>query len=62
VEWLEWFTKYENTKPVGLVIFFAVFCFILIYVYGNKERGKELESHKDLLFQDDSELESKEPK
>jgi cbb3-type cytochrome oxidase subunit 3 len=53
MEWLMWFTKFENTKPVSLVIFFSLFCGVLIYLYGNKQRGQQLESFKNIPLQDD---------
>lgn len=53
MEWLLWFTKFENTKPLSLVIFFVVFCGILVYVYGSRKRGKRLEEHKHIPLQDD---------
>lgn len=53
MEWLLWFTHFENTKPVALVIFFVLFCAIVIYVYGDKERGQQLESYKNIPLQDD---------
>ncbi len=51
--WLEWFAHPENTKPIGLLIFFILFCLILVYVYGNRQRGERLESHKDIPFLDE---------
>jgi hypothetical protein len=30
-DWLLWFTRYENSKVVALVLFFCVFCGIFIY-------------------------------
>ncbi len=53
MEWLLWFTKFENTKPLSLVIFFTVFCGILIYLFGSKRRGRALESYKNIPLQDD---------
>lgn len=53
MEWLMWFTHFENTKPLALIIFFTVFCGILFYVYGNKKRGKRLESYKNMPFLDE---------
>lgn len=53
MEWLMWFTSFENTKPLSLVIFFTVFCGILLYVYGSRERGEKLESYKNIPLQDD---------
>lgn len=53
MEWLMWFTRFENTKPLALVIFFTVFCLILLYLYGSRRRGGELESRKHIPFQDE---------
>lgn len=53
MEWMLWFTRFENTKPLSLVIFFLVFCGILFYVFGSKKRGERLESHKNIPLQDD---------
>lgn len=53
MEWLMWFTKFENTKPVSLVIFFVVFCGIIFYLYGDKKRGTQLEENAAIPLQDD---------
>ncbi len=53
MEWLMWFSKPENTKPLALIIFFVTFIGIVIYVYGSKKRGKQLESYRDIPFLDD---------
>ncbi len=53
MEWLMWFTKFENTKPLSLVIFFAVFCGIIFYLYGDKKRGSQLEDHASIPLQED---------
>lgn len=53
MEWLLWFTKFENTKPLTLTIFFVVFCGILWYVFGSKQRGERLESYKNMPFHED---------
>lgn len=54
MEWLNWFSRPENTKPLALLIFFVTFVGIVLYVYGSKKRSKRLESYKDIPFQDDS--------
>ena len=51
LEFFMWFTKFENTKPVSLVIFFTTFCIILYYVFGSKQRGIELETYKNIPLQ-----------
>ncbi|HEY8353775.1 MAG TPA: cbb3-type cytochrome c oxidase subunit 3 [Methylophilaceae bacterium] len=52
-ELLLWFTSFENTKPLALLIFFTVFCGILFYVYGSRKRGERLESYKNIPIEDD---------
>jgi cbb3-type cytochrome oxidase subunit 3 len=54
MEWLMWFTQFENTKPLALVIFFTVFCGILFYVYGSRSRGNRLESYKNMPLLDEN--------
>ena len=53
MEWLMWFSKPENTKPLALIIFFVTFIGIVIYVYGSKKRGKQIESYRNIPFLDD---------
>jgi len=53
MEWLQWFSKPENTKPVALIIFFVTFVGIVLYVYGNRKRSQRLESYKNMPFQDE---------
>jgi cbb3-type cytochrome oxidase subunit 3 len=53
MEWLLWFSRPENTKPLALIIFFVTFIGIVIYVYGSKKRSKRLESYRDIPFLDD---------
>ena len=55
MDWLLWFTRYENTKPLSLLIFFTVFCGVLVYAYGSRKRGKRLEEHKNIPLEDDDE-------
>lgn len=54
MEWLLWFSKPENTKPVALIIFFVTFIGILLYVYGNRKRSGRLESYRDIPFLDET--------
>ena len=54
MEWLMWFSRPENTKPLALVIFVVTFIGIVLYVYGNRKRGQRLESYRDIPFQDDA--------
>jgi cbb3-type cytochrome oxidase subunit 3 len=58
MELLLWFTKFENTKPVSLVIFFTLFCGVVFYLYGSKERGEMLEQFKQIPLLDELATES----
>ena len=53
MEWLMWFSKPENTKPLALIIFFFTFVGIVVYVYGSKKRSEKLESYRNIPFLDD---------
>ncbi len=55
MDWLMWFSKPENTKPLGLIIFFVTFIGIVIYVYGSKKRGEQIETYRDIPFLGDQE-------
>ena len=55
MEWLLWFSKPENTKPVALVIFLVTFVGIMLYVYGNRKRSDRLESYRNIPFADEPE-------
>ncbi len=52
-EWLLWFTRFENSKILALLLFFFTFCGILLYVYTGKKRSRRLESYKYIPLQDD---------
>jgi len=52
-DWFLWFTRFENSKVVALLLFFTSFCAILIYLYTDKKRAKRLESYKYMPLQDD---------
>ena len=52
-EWVLWFSRFENSKIVALLLFFVTFCGILIYVYTGKKRSQRLESYKYIPLQDD---------
>jgi len=56
---MEWFAHPENTKPLGLIIFFVTFCLILVWAYGSRKRGRKLEEYKNIPFLDDDELKDK---
>ena len=51
-EWLLWFSRFENTKILALLLFFVTFCGILIYVYTGEQRSRRLESYKYIPLQD----------
>lgn len=53
MQFLDWFTHFENTKPLSLVIFFLLFCGVLIYLFGNRQRGETLEMHKHIPLLDE---------
>lgn len=53
MEWLLWFSRPENTKPLALIIFFVTFVGIVVYVYGSKKRSEKLESYRNIPFLDD---------
>lgn len=48
-----WLTNPSNAKSLALVIFFVTFVAIVLWVYGSKQRGKKLESYKNIPFLDD---------
>ena len=50
---MQWFADPQNTKPLGLLIFFITFCLIVLWVYGSRKRGEKLEEHKHIPFLDD---------
>jgi cbb3-type cytochrome oxidase subunit 3 len=50
---MDWFAHPENTKPLGLLIFFVTFCAIVLWVYGSRKRSEKLEEHKNIPFLDD---------
>jgi cbb3-type cytochrome oxidase subunit 3 len=52
-DWLMWFTRMDNSKPLALVLFFGAFCGILIYVFSGKRRAERLESYKYIPLLDD---------
>jgi len=53
LDWIEWLTKMENTKPLALVIFFITFVAIVLYVFTGKKRKARFESYKNIPFQDE---------
>ena len=52
-DWLMWFTRMDNSKPLALILFFGAFCGVLIYVFADKRRAQRLESYKNIPFDDD---------
>ena len=53
VDWLGWIARLENSKVVAVVLFFIVFCLILVYVYTGRNRSERLESYKYIPLDDD---------
>ena len=53
LDWLNWIAQLENSKTVALVLFFVVFCLILLYVYTGRKRSARLESYKYIPLDDD---------
>lgn len=49
----EWFTRLENSKIFALILFFSVFCIIVLYLYSSSKRGERLEEYKNIPFQDE---------
>ncbi|MCB1877139.1 MAG: cbb3-type cytochrome c oxidase subunit 3 [Chromatiales bacterium] len=43
----------ENSKVFALVLFFTLYCAILIWVYTGRKRKQRLESYKYIPFQDE---------
>ena len=52
-EFFNWLSDMRNSKILALLIFFVAFVVLLVYVFSNKERGKRLESYKNIPFLDD---------
>lgn len=50
---IAWLTNPSNAKSLALVIFFVTFVAIVLWVYGSKQRGKKLESYKNIPFLDE---------
>lgn len=53
-ELFRWFTQMENTKPLALVLLFATFLGIVLYVYSNRRRGTRLETYKYIPLDDEA--------
>ncbi len=50
-----WILDLGNSKTVALLIFFATFVGIVIYVYSSRRRGERLESYRYLPLMDEDE-------
>lgn len=57
-DWLLWLTEPDTSRTVVLVLLFATFCVILIYVFTGKRRKKRLESYKYIPFLDEDSSET----
>jgi len=53
-ELFEWFTHMENTKPFALVLYFITFVVILGYLFIGRQRSEQIERHKFIPLDDDS--------
>ncbi len=52
-DFFQWFTHMENSKVLALVLFFVLFCAILVYLFSSKKRSERLESYKNIPFEDE---------
>ena len=52
-EFFMWFTRPDNSKLFVLLLFFAVYTLILLYVFTSKKRSKRLESYKNIPFEEE---------
>jgi len=52
-DFFQWFTHLENSKVFALVLFFVLFCAILVYLFSSKKRSERLESYKNIPFMDE---------
>lgn len=59
VDLYNWLGDMRNSKILALLIFFVGFVILLAYVFTGKERGKRLESYKNMPFLDDDDDEQK---
>ena len=62
VELFNWLGDLRNSKILALLIFFIGFVIVVVFVFTGKERGKRLESYKNIPFLDDDEDEQKSSK
>ena len=53
VEIFNWLGDLRNSKILALLIFFIGFVVVVVYIFTGKERGKRLESYKNIPFLDD---------
>ena len=53
-ELFEWFTHMENTKPLALVLYFVTFVGILAYLFVGRQRSENIERHKYIPLDDDT--------
>ena len=54
-ELFAWLGQMENSKTVALLMFFPLFCAILIYLFGSRRRTERLESYRFIPLDDEAE-------
>jgi len=54
-ELFAWLGQMENSKTVALLMFFPLFCAILIYLFGSRRRTERLESYRFIPLDDETE-------
>ena len=52
-DWVHWLARMENSKVLALLLFFAMFVAIIVYLFAGRKRGERLESYKYIPFDED---------
>lgn len=52
-EWMKALVNTSDAKTFLLILFFATFLGIIIYVYANRKRSQRFESYKNIPLDDD---------
>lgn len=50
---LGWLGQMGNSKTLALLLFFPMFCAILIYLFGSRQRAQRLESYRFIPLDDE---------